>query len=61
MMKFKSDRIHSNLCSKNPKKLYHNHISLNILRFRAKIKHQIEGKLQGLPNLHPLDGNRVID
>ena len=36
-----------------------NPIPLNILRFRAKTMPQIKGKQQGVPNWHPLKGNRV--
>ena len=36
-----------------------NPIPLDILRSRAKIIPQIKGKLQGVPNWHPLDRNRI--
>ena len=36
-----------------------NPISLDILRFGAETMPQMKGKLQGVPNWHPLEGNRV--
>ena len=36
-----------------------NPIPFDIFRFRVQTLHQIKAKWQGVPNLHPLEGNRV--